>query len=127
MILTSARSCDCWVRVLAGLRRPTRLGASPARPRRARLWDLLRHHREAGRAFEPRPPIWERRRSRAPRAGVVVGHGSVMGLEGELKRRIERALGVVDDHGTRGTRLLEDAQRFCARVRRLAEKGLLPP
>jgi hypothetical protein len=50
-----------------------------------------------------------------------------MGLEGELKRRIERALGVVDDHGSRGTRLLEDAQRFCARIRKLADKGLLPP
>jgi hypothetical protein len=49
-----------------------------------------------------------------------------MPLEGELKRRIERALSVVDDNGTRGTRLLEDAQRFCARVRKLIAKGLLP-
>jgi hypothetical protein len=49
-----------------------------------------------------------------------------MPLEGELKRRLERALSVVDDHGTRGTRLLEDAQRFCARVRKLIAKGLLP-
>jgi hypothetical protein len=54
-------------------------------------------------------------------------HGSSMPLEGELKRRLERALSVVDDHGTRGTRLLEDAQRFCARIRRLIGKGLLPP
>jgi len=42
-----------------------------------------------------------------------------MPLEGELKHRLERALSVVDDHGTRGTRLLEDARRLCARIRRL--------
>jgi hypothetical protein len=50
-----------------------------------------------------------------------------MPLEGELKHRLERALSVVDDHGTRGTRLLEDAQRFCARIKRLIAKGLIPP
>jgi hypothetical protein len=49
-----------------------------------------------------------------------------MPLEGELKHRLERALAVVDDHGTRGTRLLEDAQRLCARVKRLIEKGVIP-
>jgi hypothetical protein len=50
-----------------------------------------------------------------------------MPLEGELKHRLERALSVVDDHGTRGTRLLEDAQRFCARIKRLISKGLIAP
>jgi hypothetical protein len=48
-----------------------------------------------------------------------------MPLEGELKHRLERALSVVDDHGTRGTRLLEDAQRLCARVKRLIGKGVI--
>src|SRR5678809_1453965 len=52
-------------------------------------------------------------------------HGSIMPLEGELKHRLERALSVVDDHGTRGTRLLEDAQRICARVKRLIGKGVI--
>ena len=46
--------------------------------------------------------------------------------DGELKQRIERALGVVDDHGTRGTRLLDDARRFCARVRALVRQEVLP-
>src|SRR5207248_2560688 len=32
-----------------------------------------------------------------------------------------------DDHGTRGTRLLDDARRFCARIRRLMSRGMLPP
>jgi hypothetical protein len=50
-----------------------------------------------------------------------------MPLEGEMKHRLERALGLVDDHGTRGTRLLEDAQRLCARIRRLIGKGVIPP
>ncbi|HEY7115033.1 MAG TPA: hypothetical protein VH475_00515 [Tepidisphaeraceae bacterium] len=49
-----------------------------------------------------------------------------MPLEGEMKRRLERVLGVVDDHNTRGTRLLEDAQRLCARIRRLIERGVIP-
>src|SRR3954470_10176003 len=50
-----------------------------------------------------------------------------MPLEGELKHRLERALSVVDDHGTRGTRLLEDAQRVCARLKRFIAKGVVPP
>lgn len=50
-----------------------------------------------------------------------------MPLEGELKYRLERALSVVDDHGTRGTRLLEDAQRVCARLKRFIAKGVVPP
>jgi hypothetical protein len=49
-----------------------------------------------------------------------------MPLQGELKHRLERALKVVDDHGTRGTRLLEDAQRFCARIKKFIAKGLIP-
>jgi hypothetical protein len=50
-----------------------------------------------------------------------------MSLEGELKHRLERALNVVDDHGTRGSRLLEDAQRVCARIKRFIAKGVVPP
>jgi hypothetical protein len=50
-----------------------------------------------------------------------------MPLEGELKHRLERAVSVVDDHGTRGTRLLEDAQRICARIKRLIAKGVVAP
>jgi hypothetical protein len=50
-----------------------------------------------------------------------------MPLEGELKRRLERALSVVDDHGTRGSRLLEDAQRLCARINKFISKGFVPP
>jgi hypothetical protein len=49
-----------------------------------------------------------------------------MPLDGELKRRLEHALAVVDDHGTRGTRLLDDARRFCARVRMLIARGVVP-
>jgi hypothetical protein len=50
-----------------------------------------------------------------------------MPLEGELKHRLERALTVVDDHGTRGTRLLEDARRICARIKKLIAKGVVRP
>lgn len=48
-----------------------------------------------------------------------------MALEGEMKLRLERALGVVEDYGARGTRLLEDARRLCARIRRLVKMELV--
>jgi hypothetical protein len=50
-----------------------------------------------------------------------------MPLEGQLKARLERALGVVEDHGARGTRLLDDAVRLTRRVRRFIERGLIDP
>lgn len=50
-----------------------------------------------------------------------------MALEGEMKLRLERALSVVDDHGTRGTRLLDDARRLCGRIRTFIKKSLIPP
>src|SRR3954447_3271070 len=50
-----------------------------------------------------------------------------MPVEGELKARLERALGVVEDHGARGTRLLDDAVRLARRVRRFIDRGLIDP
>jgi hypothetical protein len=50
-----------------------------------------------------------------------------MPLEGQLKARLDRALGVVEDHGVRGTRLLEDAQRLASRIRRFIQQGVIPP
>jgi hypothetical protein len=44
-----------------------------------------------------------------------------------LQARLERALSVVEDHGARGTRLLEDAQRIAARVRRFIKGGWIAP
>jgi hypothetical protein len=42
-----------------------------------------------------------------------------------IKRRLERALLVTDEHGARGTRLIEDAQRFCKRVNKYIAMGLV--
>jgi hypothetical protein len=50
-----------------------------------------------------------------------------MPLEGQLKARLERALGVVEDHGARGARLLDDAVRLARRIRRFIERGLIEP
>jgi hypothetical protein len=50
-----------------------------------------------------------------------------MPLEGQLKARLERTLIVVEDHGARGTRLLDDAVRLARRVRRFIERGLIDP
>src|SRR5690349_14263651 len=64
------------------------------------------------------------RRCGARRRG---GYGRDMPLEGQLKARLERALGVVEDHGARGARLLDDAVRLARRIRRFIERGLIDP
>lgn len=46
--------------------------------------------------------------------------------EGQIKARLERALGFVEDHGVRGTRLLDDGNRLAARVRRFIHMGIIP-
>jgi hypothetical protein len=40
-----------------------------------------------------------------------------MPLDAKLKRRLQQSLAVVDEHGTRGPRLLDDAQRLWSRAR----------
>jgi hypothetical protein len=49
-----------------------------------------------------------------------------MPLDGKLRQRLERALTVVDDHGTTGPRLLDDARRLWARLLRFARTGVVP-
>src|SRR5580658_453378 len=49
-----------------------------------------------------------------------------MPLDGKLYKRLERALRVVDDHGTTGSRLIDDAQRLVRRVRRFLGLNLIP-
>jgi hypothetical protein len=48
-----------------------------------------------------------------------------MSLDGKLHKRLERALRVVDDHGTTGSRLLDDAQRLWQRVQKFLALGLI--
>ena len=49
-----------------------------------------------------------------------------MPLDAKLRQRLERVLARVDDHDTRGTRLLDDARRLWTRVRTLLGMNLLP-
>lgn len=49
-----------------------------------------------------------------------------MPLDARLRQRLEQALGVVDDHGTRGSRLLDDALRLWLRVGKLVTLDLVP-
>ena len=49
-----------------------------------------------------------------------------MPLDARLRQRLEEALGVVDDHGTAGPRLLEDAVRLWRRVEKLVAMNLVP-
>jgi hypothetical protein len=49
-----------------------------------------------------------------------------MPLDAKLRQRLEQALGVVDDHGTAGPRLVDDASRLWRRVDRFLSMGLVP-
>ena len=49
-----------------------------------------------------------------------------MPLEARLRQRLEQALGVVDDHGTVGARLNDDAVRLWRRVERFVAMNLVP-
>ena len=48
-----------------------------------------------------------------------------MSLDTKLVQRLVKALSVVDDHGTVGPRLREDAARLWKRVSRFQQLGLL--
>src|SRR5687767_12356910 len=48
-----------------------------------------------------------------------------MPLDARLRERLEQELSVVDDHGTAGPRLLDDARRLWGRVRRFIAMGLV--
>jgi hypothetical protein len=47
-----------------------------------------------------------------------------MSLDAKLKRRLQLLLSVVDEHGTRGPRLLDDAQRLWSRAHALIKMKL---
>jgi hypothetical protein len=49
-----------------------------------------------------------------------------MPLDAKLRQRLEQALGVVDDHGTVGPRLNDDAVRLWRRVERFLDMNLVP-
>lgn len=51
---------------------------------------------------------------------------NAMPLDEKLQQRLERVLMRVDDHDTRGARLVDDARRLWARVRTLLKMRLLP-
>ena len=48
-----------------------------------------------------------------------------MSVDAKLREYVEQALGVVDDHGTIGPRLLDDAGRLWRRVERFIDMGLV--
>lgn len=50
----------------------------------------------------------------------------VMALAPKLQQRLESVLAVVDEHGTRGPRLIDDAARLWGRIRRLLGMNLIP-
>lgn len=50
-----------------------------------------------------------------------------MSLDAELRKRLAAVLSVVDEHETRGPRLLDDAARLWRRVERFVAMNLIPP
>src|SRR3954454_22951754 len=48
-----------------------------------------------------------------------------MSMDGKLRRQLEKALSEVDEHGTTGPRLVDDAQRLFGRVRKFIDMKLI--
>jgi hypothetical protein len=48
-----------------------------------------------------------------------------MPLDQKLRKRFERVLGAVDEHGTTGPRLVDDARRLWSRIRKLSTMKLV--
>jgi hypothetical protein len=68
-----------------------------------------------------------RKQDRTDCADIPGAGASGASLDPQIKRRLEKALVVVDDHGTRGTRLLDDADRFCRRLKKFIAAGIVGP
>lgn len=49
-----------------------------------------------------------------------------MPMDGKLRRRLEKALAEVDEHGTPGPRLLDDARRMWSRAQKLIAMNVIP-
>ena len=47
-------------------------------------------------------------------------------MDNKLRQRLTRALAVVDEHGVKGPRLMDDADRLWRRVQSLLKLGLIP-
>ena len=59
--------------------------------------------------------------------GLCLTHGSEEPLDAKVRQRLQKLLGVVDDHDTSGTRLNDDAARLWRRVRQFLDQGLINP
>ena len=46
-------------------------------------------------------------------------------MDAKLRQRLTRALAVVDEHGTRGARLMDDADRLSRRCQKLIDLGII--
>jgi hypothetical protein len=57
----------------------------------------------------------------------VQPHGSEVLVNAKVRQCIGRLLGVVDESGTEGPRLLDDAQRLWRRVQRFLDQGFIGP
>src|SRR5438067_12420483 len=47
-------------------------------------------------------------------------------LDSKLRSRLQAVMAVVDDHGTRGPRLLDDGMRLWRRVQKFVKMNLIP-
>src|SRR4051812_30976536 len=52
--------------------------------------------------------------------------GKTRTLDSKLRSRLQTVLSVVDDHGTRGPRLLDDGMRLWGRCRKFLKMNLIP-
>lgn len=49
-----------------------------------------------------------------------------MALDAKMRKRVERTLAVVDDHGTKGPRLVDDARRLWDRINHFVRLSIAP-
>ena len=61
----------------------------------------------------------------ARREGALRSHGSESLVDAKIRQRMQRLLGVVDEHDTTGPRLVDDAARLWRRVQRFLKDGLI--
>jgi hypothetical protein len=102
-------------------------GSGTGRRRARRLQSMGQGFVSAPFASRARPPPVRRPRSRHPgRTDGARRARRLTPVEEKLHKRLTRALGTVDEHGTTGPRLVDDAQRLWRRVQALLQLGLIP-
>jgi hypothetical protein len=91
-------------------------------------WVQVGEESSAGfRNRQQRTNFWDHAQSLALRArGQQVRQGGTSPVEARVRQRLVKALAVVDEHGTTGPRLIDDAGRLWGSVQSMLKMNLIP-